>query len=300
MTRHAPAIATLLASLVAASKASALPPPVPHGALSGAHITYNNNNNINLTPGSGWVDGNAFSTRGGNYPIVAGVGTVQYCYIFNAVGNNDGTFAPVTFSLQCFQVAAHAPLPDGHDKSGGHTLFVGSFVTDDVNGNVVPFYRNGEQVILTPTFLNNNSGYAGTFDYGQGVPKNPLPQTISKNDPEPDAWTVGQLPLSASQVILDATTGTLDTADRYFCFLDPHNHAIAANGSRDCQAELALDRGTFNNAPSLSNLRVEINASPTSTVYYGADTAILQGNNSIYVYLAYRGYVEPLSRLVPR
>jgi hypothetical protein len=290
---------------------------IPHGVYSGDQPLWVAGLNLRVTAGSGVVDNLKYTNVTNVYALPApGSGLVfvnEYCYVVNTLANGHDThFSPSQFTFVCEQRVP--PLPDGHPSApvtdgtfpaSASAAFVGSIINNDYG--VVPFFRNGEQVILTP-----ESSYASSFDtwfqYGQTTPVALPPQMISKNQVMPLKWTISLFPASASQAILDNMSGTIDQVgikdDRYMCFLDPNNHAIGAGGNRTCQAELAIDRVpnvvVVDYVHSYSNDRLELNADSGGAIYYGADTTLLLGNNSLYVYLALRGYVEPISHLQAR
>jgi hypothetical protein len=296
MARYLLSVAALVACALSAEEAlGAGPPPPTHGAISGAHVLWDTAGLVRLTSGCGVVDGKPFSTIGGAYAGPRGMNIPVYCYVVNDAANNDPNFTPTTFTVGCHFVP---PMPDGHATGGlSNALFVGSVMLGP-SGSMVPFYRNGDQVILTP-----DSAYSSDFGgitEGLEIPAN-FPQKISKNDVQPELWGIGLLPLSASEAIVDAVGVNIDSVDRYLCFLDPNNDAIT-NGNRDCQAEFAMDRTVPGLPNSLATSRVEVNVGPGAgtNLAYGVDTSILGGVNSLKVYLAWQGYIEPISHLQPR
>jgi hypothetical protein len=291
---------------------------------------------------------------------------VAYCYVVDVNGSNSmgstwfQSAPPHYFDFVCEAndgVHSYQPTPDGHPTSPlaypmnqagfttSHAIFVGSVVVTNVLGSacgsntgsgygtsVIPFYRNGSQVIYdTATTCaityaqdageNPDAGCGGegsmqtTWDLG--IPSGGIRSTFIAN-PVPQEFGIDftrdglndVFPLSASKVILDtqahSDNGEISTT---LCYLDPNNHAVDDGGLRSCQSELMLD------SPSISPedvffmpyypFRTSLNLGLGSGSQYGefwvAGLAIPSATSGGQTYfdLSYRGYVEPERQLVP-
>jgi len=259
--------------------------------------------------------------------------------------------SPQTRSPKGIAMCRFAP-PDGHPTNGlsyppgvpgfttTHAIFVGSvdvtnIPTSSCGGNggggygtsVIPFYRNGSQVIYDTNTtcmytysLDAGPGPSGTCGNEQaawdlGIPSGPI---RGEKEIAPDPGVFGfdftadglsnVFPLSASKVILDveghSDSGGISTT---LCFLDPSNPTISAAMRRTCQSELMMDAVTNggNNFvpyfPFRTSLNLGLGSSGYGEFWVGGATWVMSTMGSqTYFDLSYRGYVEPERQLVPQ
>jgi hypothetical protein len=277
-----------------------------NGFYGGDRVLYVNAATVTLTSGSGVVDGNVFQNGPGNLQLVpplAGHPSANfYCYVQNTlvVGFNPN-FNPPNFTFLC--VNGVSPLPDGHPPvaitAGGYganasALFVGSFVTSAAV-TVVPFYRNGEQVIWTP----QNIDAPGAIDSG-------LLSAAGAFVPGAAwAWQAFALngapfPSSASAAIIELFASSSDTHLHNLCFLDPNQRPAVGNPVKTCQGQLMVDAISGAGHPAEAGYRIEANVNNAGNVWLGTDTSLLTPGINLNYQLVLRGYVEPVNHLLPR
>jgi len=182
-------------------------------------------------------------------------------------------------------------------------------VITDSTPAVVPFYRNGQQVLLN--YKNNPFTFTTTgftapdpIDPGAGTAGAVLDFTSALGYPDTLSYTASPLPLlSLSAVLYDfQVVNTDDNAPHNVSFLDPHNSTIICAGgscTKACEGETKVEKATSGGTASVATYRASINVDSTGAVYVGMDSAPAAGT-SVQVFPVLRGYVEPIKHLFGR
>jgi hypothetical protein len=159
---------------------------------------------------------------------------------------------------------------------------------------VVPFYRNGEQVILVPL----NTELPGVIDTGVDS----LTSQISWSTWNEVSFAPTPLPQTASSAILDIFQYTYEATAHAFCVLDPNQVPAAGMPITTCQGQQMVN-GSAVPGPgghyAYANYRVEANLDGARNVWFGADGALQAFGTNFYFMAVYRGYIEPVNHLVP-
>jgi hypothetical protein len=309
----------------------------PHGVVAGLSIKWEGTagsgfgaDNIIVNTGNGYIDGTAFTyTSNGNAIAIPGglfggpvgglVGsTVWYLYLvcpLNNVNNlNPGLF--LTSSV--------APTYDGHPNGilvgncsnspgnpvvGKSGLFIGSLLTDNAAGNsnphIVPFARNGDEVLLMP--LRPVTTPQGPELGGVGMQS--LPYTVPAGGGatcggSQNPLTFSEFPESATAMLVDARAYSA-TNSTVFAILQPF---LAAQGFCDnanpqmwsAQWESSnqnIQQGqpvlNFSHERILVKTSQSCNAQDqcTAGVYVAQEAAGVQGDNLTVTYV---GYLEKI------
>lgn len=238
MRRHLTSIAFSLALL-------SLPAPAmaafwDQGILSGNQLvwvgTAANTNQLNLQPGEIKINGTTHTVTGGGFITTAlgacctffeaGTGGSQAAntayYFYAAIRPTTGGVDFVISTIQPntggepSQNLVWTPVVGNPAVNTGSALFLGSWITDS-NSNIVPFLKEGDDVILTPS--------EDTDTPGQG----PYSQFVTFNTtgayPQVKTATFGAgappIPLSASGLILDFNLSNTDSTFHEVRILNP-------------------------------------------------------------------------------
>jgi hypothetical protein len=308
---------------------------VLHGLSAGINLIYNGGANpLSLTMGYGQVDGLEFqlpiqsfftpTLTVGSSPLVKS--TAYYCYVVLGDKNVPGT--PFTdklpppldriFSFACSTTGPNAnghpsgllTGPNGSDgtpifKATTSALFVGSVLTDPGAATFIPFYRNGQQVLLdlqttpAPVEPTPPAGYNKETPYDPGV-GGPTFLTFKAADmfPETLNFTPSPFPLaSASAAVLDVHAYNYSVAGIRICALDPNNRVIIvanAIATQACQGQSYVNPSLRGTDPSIHTYRANLNFDSTGKIYFGLAFA---PGNEVVLGAVYRGYLEPIKQL---
>jgi hypothetical protein len=207
-------------------------------------------------------------------------------------------------------LASIQPTSDGHPSSNlantttgscnlastSSLVFLGSVVTDP-SGHLIPFARNGEEVVLIPSIAQGST----TFDPGAGQ----LSQAVTHGDHTPKTYNfyfgnssaspLG-LPKSASAMVVDfyfqnADTTSGDSATVYV--LQPYLNTITAPCTLNSQLGLYSLASTTSFVRSRVKMSTAVNG--VTTMVLGECTA--PGHGSATLYATFRGYTEPIPTL---
>jgi hypothetical protein len=175
--------------------------------------------------------------------------------------------------------------------------------------SVVPFYRNGQQVLLNepqPTFQFATPGFVAPdpIDPGAGTLGAVLnfgpPPVVYPNS---QSYLATPLPLvSLSAVLFDFQIVNTDINPHNVCILDPNNNVpscMPPNCTKACEGEATIDGVQSPGHAADATYRAAVNVDSSGHVYVEMDVPPAAGS-AVQVLPVVRGYLEPIKHLSSR